>query len=255
MNTNKSISIKITQETVKRLLHDLKYIQRNPLHEHGIYYIHDEVDMMIGYALIIGTENTPYYGGNYLFKFSFPYNYPYSPPTVTFCTNQDKIRFNPNLYINGKVCISILNTWAGDQWTSCQTISTILLSLCTLLCKNPFLNEPSTSLTQDEELVKLYNEIIEYENINITICNILQKDKNIYLPFFDLFYPIIAENFLHKYNYFTEFCKTKHIENDQQIVLKKMNSSYRLQVWVNYEQLTQKLQNCFSLLQENNCEK
>ena len=49
--------------------------------------------------------------------------------TLNYLTNDGKTRFNPNLYRNGKVCISLLNTWKGEQWTSCQTIESILLSL------------------------------------------------------------------------------------------------------------------------------
>ena len=46
-----------------------------------------------------------------------------------------------NLYKNGKVCISLLNTWQGEQWSSCQNISTILLNLVALLNNTPLLND------------------------------------------------------------------------------------------------------------------
>ena len=117
------MSVFISRETTKRLIKDVKDIIKNPLNENGIYYIHDELDMMKGYALIIGPSETPYFGGYYFFKIEYPKDYPHSPPLVTYCTNGKNIRFNPNLYKCGKVCISLLNTWRGDQWTSCQTIS------------------------------------------------------------------------------------------------------------------------------------
>ena len=75
----------------------LKIITKNPLSKDGIYYKHDETNMLLGYALIIGQKDTPYAYGNFLFKFSFPTNYPYSPPTVTYHTNDGLTRFNPNL--------------------------------------------------------------------------------------------------------------------------------------------------------------
>ena len=78
----------------------------------------------------------------FFFKFRYPDDYPYSPPHVEFLTNNDKVRFNPNLYRNGKVCISILNTWTGPQWSSCQNISSVLLTLVTLFHNKPLLNEP-----------------------------------------------------------------------------------------------------------------
>ena len=89
-------SLTISTTTVKRLISDIKEITKNPLSKDGIFYKHDESNMLLGYALIIGPENTPYAYGNFLFKFNFPQNYPYSPPTVTYCTNDGVTRFNPN---------------------------------------------------------------------------------------------------------------------------------------------------------------
>ena len=66
---------------------------------------------------MIGPENTPYQYGFYLFDIKVPSEYPFKPPIVKFYTQNNKTRFNPNLYINGKVCLSILNTWSGPQWT------------------------------------------------------------------------------------------------------------------------------------------
>ena len=112
----------------KRLLKDVIYISKNPLTNQGIYYIHDIDSIKKGYALIIGAEETIYSHGMYFFEFNYPNDYPFSPPKVTYLTNGDRVRFNPNLYRTGKVCVSILNTWSGPQWSSCQTISSILLT-------------------------------------------------------------------------------------------------------------------------------
>ena len=130
----------ITNETIRRLLKDVKQIMKHPLTDNGIYYIHDDTDMTKGYAMIIGQKDTIYYGGYYFFSFDYPLDYPFSPPKVSYMTNDGKTRFNPNLYICGKVCVSILNTWTGEKWSSCQTINSILLTLFTLLNNEPFLN-------------------------------------------------------------------------------------------------------------------
>ena len=50
----------------------------------GIYYKHDEDDMLKGYALIIGPEDTIYNYGYYLFQFNFKKEYPYKPPSVEY---------------------------------------------------------------------------------------------------------------------------------------------------------------------------
>ena len=187
--TTNIMSTFITKETTMRLLRDVKNILQNPLTENGIYYIHDDEDMMKGYALIIGPSDTPYFGGNYFFEFTYPSDYPHTPPKVKYCTNGNEIRFNPNLYKCGKVCVSLLNTWRGDQWTSCQTISTVLLTLCTLLCKDPLLNEPGVYKTHND--MKPYDEIIQYSNLDIAVCDIIIKKPGIFMPFFDYFYPFI----------------------------------------------------------------
>ena len=160
----------VSKETITRLLKDVKQIMKSPLHENGIYYVHDDIDMMKGYAMIVGSVDTPYFGGYYFFELKFPTDYPHSPPSVTYWTNGDNIRFNPNLYKCGKVCVSLLNTWRGDQWTSCQTISTVLLTLCTLLCKDPLLNEPGVTSAHAD--FNNYTEIIESVNIKIASCHI-----------------------------------------------------------------------------------
>ena len=135
-----------SKDTLKRIVSDIKQIKKNPLNTEGIYYEHDEENILKGYALIIGSVDTPYAYGNYFFKITYPNDYPHSPPTVTFNNWGDNIRFNPNLYRNGKVCLSLLNTWRGEGWTSCQTLSTVLLTLCTILNENPLLNEPGITI-------------------------------------------------------------------------------------------------------------
>ena len=152
----------ISKEAINRLLKDVRQIMKHPLTDNNIYYMHDDDDILKGYALIIGPSDTPYFGGNYLFEINYPPDYPHSPPKVKYCTNGEKVRFNPNLYICGKVCVSLLNTWRGEQWTSCQSISSVLLTLCSLLCENPLLNEPG--VTSSHLDIKNYNKIIEYSN-------------------------------------------------------------------------------------------
>ena len=174
----------------KRLLKDVIDIIKNPLEDNGIYYKHDENDMLCGYALIMGPEETLYNYGYYLFKFSFPSDYPFSPPKLTYLTNNGRTRFHPNLYITGKVCLSILNTWRGEQWTSCQTIRSVLLTLVTLFHNKPLLNEPG--LTEKYKDFHKYNEIIQYENYNTSIISFLSK--NISSELYNLFEEDIIKN-------------------------------------------------------------
>ena len=68
-------------------------------------------------ALITGPVGTPYQDGCFVFDLYLPLTYPNDPPMVTFrSTANNLVRFNPNLYHSGKVCLSLLGTWAGDPW-------------------------------------------------------------------------------------------------------------------------------------------
>jgi ubiquitin-conjugating enzyme E2 Z len=243
------MSTTISKDTIQKLLKDIKDIYKNPLTDNGIYYSHDESDMLKGYALIIGPSDTPYFSGNYFFELNFPYDYPFRPPKVTYYTNGENIRFNPNLYKCGKVCISLLNTWRGEQWTSCQSIRTILLTLCTLLCKDPLLNEPGVSKTHPD--FNNYTNIIEHSNIKIAICDIVNKKAGIYIEQFDIFYVYIKENFLKNYDNLLEIID-KNISKEE---LKNkpilITNYYSMNVKIDYESLRNKLIECYNNLTDN----
>jgi len=230
----------ISSVSVRRLLVDVKTIMQHPLTEHGIYYSHDESDMLKGYALIIGQEDTPYFGGFYFFEFAFPPNYPFSPPVVTFCTNNGQVRFNPNLYTNGKVCVSILNTWKGDQWSSCQTITTVLLSLAMLFSKTPLLNEPGVGLKHPD--IKPYNSIIEWANISVAICDVIKKHPRVYLERFYSFYDIVLDQFLLHFDAHMDFVAKQYLQQPRSVCYK--TNMYGLHVVVDYEKLQERLMEC-----------
>jgi ubiquitin-protein ligase len=78
-------------------------------------------------ALITGPEDTPYHCGAFVFDIFFPDNYPNVPPQVLLrTTGGGTVRFNPNLYDSGKVCLSLLGTWSGthacEKWTNKSTL-------------------------------------------------------------------------------------------------------------------------------------
>ena len=181
----------------RRLIRDIKEAMNGSLESHGIYYMHDNTDMLTGYALIVGREGTPYFGGYYFFTFRFLSSYPYVPPIIKFDTCNNNYRFHPNLYSNGEVCLSILNTWSGgDSWSSCQTISSILLTICMIMDESPLLYEPDIIIHQSS--LNEFNQIIKYININSAINCIIQK--KIYRSFFDMFRFQILTHFLKNYN-------------------------------------------------------
>lgn len=101
-------------------------------------------------ALIIGPEGTPYENGCFEFDILLPPKYPSVPPMVQIITTgYGTIRFNPNLYANGKVCLSLLGTWSGPGWNEkTSTILQVLISIQSLiLVSDPYFNEPGYETT------------------------------------------------------------------------------------------------------------
>mmetsp|Transcript_19513 Transcript_19513/g.39525 ORF Transcript_19513/g.39525 Transcript_19513/m.39525 type:complete len:309 (+) Transcript_19513:902-1828(+) len=96
-------------------------------------------------VLITGPDETPYANGCFLFDVNLPASYPQVPPKVQYLTTGGgRIRFNPNLYNCGKVCLSLLGTWQGPGWVSGEsTLLQVLISIQSLiLVPDPYFNEP-----------------------------------------------------------------------------------------------------------------
>jgi len=240
---SKNIIISVTAQ--KRLLKDICDIIRKPLTSEGIYYVHDEDNILKGSALLVGPSDTCYQDGMYLFSFNFPSDYPYRPPVVKFHTHDGITRFHPNLYRTGKVCLSLLNTWKGEQWTSTQTIRSILLTLITLFNNNPLINEPGFS--KHNVYCEPYRRSIEYVNYKTAILNILtQKSLPVnFLGFFPIIKTIIEErrnDIMNRIN--------RLVENDDKppsLYVKVYNMTTILK----YKQLKQDLHLVLSNLYEN----
>ena len=101
-----------TPEAIRRIHRDLRDLIKHPLP--GVVVSPDEGQMDCVHALITGPFDTPYEGGFFHFLLFCPHDFPVSPPSVKLLTTGGgRVRFNPNLYQSGKVCLSILGTWQG----------------------------------------------------------------------------------------------------------------------------------------------
>jgi ubiquitin-protein ligase len=154
----------------KRIPKDIAMACDESLNKEGIFYIADENNMTHGYALIIGPEDTPYAGGLFFFEFLLPQDYPFAPPKVAFCTYDGVTRFHPNLYREGKVCLSILGTWSGEKWASTMNITTVLFSLQSLLHDNPITCEPSYEKVLKTDIRSInYNKFVQYQVVRYVL--------------------------------------------------------------------------------------
>ncbi|KAL8992908.1 MAG: hypothetical protein Q9169_006750 [Polycauliona sp. 2 TL-2023] len=115
----------------------------------NIFVIVDDVRPDIMKALIIGPQGTPYEGGLFEFNIVCGINYPAEPPVVRIATTgQGTVLFNPNLYKDGKVCLSLLGTWSGTPEAMWQpqksTIHQVLTSIQAMIFVAwPLENEPA----------------------------------------------------------------------------------------------------------------
>lgn len=160
-----------SKECLKRIRKDLLALQSDPLE--GIFVFPDPNYATVLHALIIGPMETPYEGGFFLFLINVPDDYPHTSPTVKLqTTGGGSVRFNPNLYANGKVCLSILGTWSGPGWSVVQNIGSICLSIQSLMNEKPIHNEPGFESASQQDSIR-YNDCIRHETLRIAVLEMV----------------------------------------------------------------------------------
>ena len=162
----------------RRIMGDLRELLKDSLE--GVFIHFDESDINHMIVMIRGQEG-PYEFCQFLFHISFSDDYPMSPPIIKFCSSDGRTRLNPNLYIEGKVCLSILGTWSGDPWTSVMTIKTVILSIMALvMTREPLKNEPGLE-SSPLDRIETYNQIVEYASLNILV-NQINNPSEMFTP-------------------------------------------------------------------------
>lgn len=167
MSTNSSAAF-----TLGKQLKDLK---KNPIPGFVVNAKEDNIfEWEVG---IIGPPNSPYQGGYFLSTMQFPQDYPFNPPTVTF----NRPLFHPNVYIDGKVCISILHPPGDDpmsgetaveRWNPAQSVESVLLSIVSLM------SDPNCSSPANVDAGKLFREDKEQYN-NLILQQVEESKKDI----------------------------------------------------------------------------
>ena len=180
-------TIEPTKLCIQKLSRELAtYRNSLPLdYSSSVFVRYDENNMQLIKALIIGPEDTPYENGCFEFDIFIPNNYPNEPPKVNIQTTGDgKVRFNPNLYASGKVCLSLLGTWNGSQqekWNNeTSTLLQVLVSIQSLiLVDDPYFNEPGyerdIATTTGKQRSFDYNENIRKYTSDLAIMNMINK--------------------------------------------------------------------------------
>ncbi|KAF1833662.1 hypothetical protein BDW02DRAFT_569865 [Decorospora gaudefroyi] len=99
-------------------------------------------------VLVIGPNDTPYEYAPFVIDFHLGSTYPHAAPEAFFHSwTQGNGPVNPNLYEDGKICLSLLGTWHTDErnesWSQAKsTLLQVLVSIMGLvLVKEPYYNE------------------------------------------------------------------------------------------------------------------
>lgn len=220
------------KNTIKRITNiDIKNYYKLDLEKNGIYIQYDENNIMKARALIIGPPDTIYENAYLFFSIEFPKNYPFSPPILKYMS-QNNIRIHPNIYTNGKVCLSILGTWNGPSWSSIMDINTVLLTIQSLLDNNPLIHEPGCNVSSFKKKQIIYKKIINYNTYNSLIIDIVKKD----LGDFEIFRENINKSF-DSNKIIKKIEKIQDIYTNGELLL---CSIYRIKVYINIEKLKKK---------------
>ncbi|XAR56984.1 Ubiquitin--protein ligase [Bertholletia excelsa] len=131
----------------KKIMKEWRVLERNLPEKIYVRVYERRIDLLR--AVIVGPPGTPYHDGLFFFDLAFPSDYPNRPPQVSY--RSFGLRINPNLYPNGIVCLSLLNTWFGrknEKWNPAEsTVLQVLVSIQGLvLNQEPYFNEPGVSI-------------------------------------------------------------------------------------------------------------
>ena len=137
----------------------------------GVYVRSWESRLDLLRILIIGPEGTPYALAPFTIDFYLPPGFPVAPPEAYFhsWTLPSGLggvgRVNPNLYEDGKICLSLLGTWESggksEGWSAGRsTLLQVIVSLLGLvLVKQPYFNEAGYEALVGAESARRASEV------------------------------------------------------------------------------------------------
>jgi ubiquitin-protein ligase len=221
------INDKINPNCLKRIISEISSLKKSlPINfDSSIWFRVSKNNINIFTFLISGPKDTPYENGLFEFHSYLPIDYPQKPPSILLKTTGDNsVRFNPNLYSSGKVCLSLLGTWDGnasEKWNpNNSTFLQVLISIQSLIfIEQPYFNEPgyetkiNTKSGEKESLdynSKLYVDTLKW-TINNQITNPIKDYEDVIINHFKLKKNDIINFYTNKLNEITPSFK-KNLE-------------------------------------------
>lgn len=169
----------------------------------GIFVRHGESRLDVMKFVIIGPEGSPYENGIWEFDMYCPPEYPNVPPEVAFKTTGGGLHgLNPNLYPDGKVCLSLLGTWQGEPWKPGQsTLLQVLVSLQAMVfCEQPWYNEPGRERSYARGVANAaaerYNRGIRELTVRLGLLDWLENMPQIWRDVVEQHFKSNADNIL-----------------------------------------------------------
>ena len=172
---------------MKRLVQEVESMKKSlPLDDSSSIFVRYDTDRLdIMKVLITGPSGTPYSNGCFEFDVYFPPEYPTHPVKFNLATTGGgTVRFNPNLYNDGKVCLSLLGTWQGtpeEMWNpQTSSLLQVLVSIQSLiLIAEPYFNEPGFERSRGTETgdvaSRKYNDTIKVATLRWAMLEQIRK--------------------------------------------------------------------------------
>jgi len=175
------------KKSLMRITREISSIQSSlPIsYSSTVFFRMDSDNVNVVKFIITGPKDTPYESGCFEFDAIFTSGYPNSPPLVKLITTGNgTVRFNPNLYNCGKVCLSLLGTWSGqkgESWNKdTSTFLQVLVSIQSLiLVDQPYFNEPGwerqMNTPEGDKRSFSYNDNLRLQTARWAILNQLKN--------------------------------------------------------------------------------
>ncbi|KAF2354901.1 Ubiquitin-conjugating enzyme E2 [Trinorchestia longiramus] len=179
-----------------RAKRDLKTLMIEPLP--CIFFTVNEKNLLFVHSMIVGNFDTPYEGGFFQYMVRFGPKYPFDPPRVCCMSSYrygSDVRFHPNMYANGTVCLSLLGTWSGPAWSATNNLSSVLLSIQSLFTAEALCNEPGYDKLRNKgsREVKQFDMFARHETLRVAVVETVRHARDYNIP--DDLYNVIRNIF------------------------------------------------------------
>lgn len=163
-----------SRQFMRRVQREWQILQRGLPRGVWVHVYPDRMELLR--ACLVGPEGTPYSEALFFFDVHLPPTYPQVPPAVRFWSFGENL--NPNLYENGKVCLSLLGTWSGkdsETWSPERSnLLQVLVSILGLVLNTePYYNEPGFERERDTPQGELrsqrYNESVALSSYHLML--------------------------------------------------------------------------------------